>query len=135
MILPNIAFIDDSFAVRQLWKLKIKDATFIDFETPEMFFAKVQTEKAFLDQIECVITDFYFDGLSGFTGLTFAQKLRPQFQKSIILATSAMDFDENLPDCFDLLIDKDPVSWKELSSKMNKGTRMGISNLSSNFSN
>jgi hypothetical protein len=123
MTFPNIALIDDSFAVRQLWKLKIEDATFIDFETPELFLAKVEQEQGFLDKIECVITDFYFDGLSGFTGLTFAQLLRAQYPKPIILATSAMDFDEHLPDSFDLLIDKDPLSWEELSKKILAASR------------
>ena len=120
-VLPEFALLDDSRLTLRAWQRKIgKDAVVHVFTSPNEFRAHVDANKDFLARLGFVVTDFYFaEGVLD-TGFTFAESLRPNFAKPILLCSDGDFTPEIIKGHVDAVISKDPEPWSELSSKVMK---------------
>ena len=117
--LPEFALLDDSKLTLRAWQRKMaKEAVVHVFVGPKEFHAHVKANKGFLEGLHCVVTDFYFAEGVLETGFTFAQDLRSVFAKPILLCSDGDFTSEMIEGHLDAVIPKEPVSWREIASKV-----------------
>lgn len=120
---PEFALLDDSRLTLRAWQRKIgKDAILHVFTGPSEFRAHADANADFLSRLKFVVTDFYFAEGVLETGFSFAESLRPNFSKPIVLCSDGDFNSEMIKGHVDAVISKSPVTWSELSSKVSTGT-------------
>lgn len=113
---PRVIFLDDSPLARWVWDAKLKtDVDVRCFEGPSQLKEALTAGEFKLDQIHTVITDHFFSANESQTGLELASTLRTLgFTGRIFLASNGVFTPEELQNCVDKVVDKNPVNWEQL---------------------
>jgi len=93
---PNhLIVVDDCRFQRYHWaNLKSLKEDVKTFESPEEFLAAVQKDPLVMKGAKGIITDYYFDGVSSYSGLEFAKVLRKMGYHRKVYLCSDGEFDE-----------------------------------------
>lgn len=110
-----IVIIDDSFILRESWRIQI-DVNQISFSTPEEFFLAIDANPSLLSNTTCIITDNDFGNQSIFTGHQLAEKLRNlNFSKPIFLCSDGIFEDQSIGKYFNKRVSKNALQcWQEI---------------------
>jgi signal transduction histidine kinase len=85
----KIAIVDDDELIHMTWRLIWPRQDIYTFTSPEYFLDVVQTDPSFLDTVDLVVTDLFFDKQSKLTGLDFAKNLTKLGFNKIILSSGS----------------------------------------------
>ncbi len=117
--LPEIAVVDDSKILLRTWKIRLSpDAIVHTFACPRDFREHVAQNSDFLNRLALIIIDFTFDNEPGENGITFAQSLKPIFNKPMILCSESEFKDADIALYFEAAIPKMPSDLKTLMENM-----------------
>lgn len=116
-----VALVEDSLFLQDAWVHEATAFTVLPFEGPTAFFNAMKENPDLLEQLQFIITDYFFDHEQDSNGFTFAEKLRKthSFQKPILLASNSEPPAEHL-DAFEMVIDKNPTEGHELWEKVKR---------------
>lgn len=116
----SVAIVDDSALVRLSWKSKLSDADVHLFSSPEDFWQHCRTDENFLSSLKYLIVDYVFDN-SKEDGVGFARSVRAQRSALGIALSSSIDANHELfANIFDVILDKDALSFEELKTKFER---------------
>jgi hypothetical protein len=112
---PKIYVIEDSIMTLDAWlSLLAPDCDVTGFEEPESFKKLLEEDATFLNGVDAVITDFYFEP-SEITGDLLGQWIKAKnADVSVLLCSDGFSPNERVPSGVDRIIAKTPVSLKWL---------------------
>lgn len=91
----KVAVVEDNVFLLELWREQLGDEVCV-FESPEEFFLAANTPN-FLDGLDAVITDYYFDEKSSATGADVARFLQQRdFSAKVFLASDSIGLEAEL---------------------------------------
>ncbi len=113
--LPEVVFIDDNVFIGESWCAELAAGANVHyFESPEVFFAAVQTDSSLLARVLCVVTDYFFDG-SDVNGLDLARRVKSMSPATLVFLSSDADFEESaLAGAVDGSVGKAPLAADDL---------------------
>jgi signal transduction histidine kinase/DNA-binding NarL/FixJ family response regulator len=114
----RLAFLDDAKTFTMIWKMKLKSQMDIEtFSKTTDFLTAVESDPAFLQSFDIIVTDFHFADGDPHTGKTLATKIRQLgFTKPIMLASNG-DFNaEELKPDLNGCVGKDVPSLSEIEN-------------------
>jgi len=120
---PEVAIVDDNSFVTDAWKRTLAGIRVHAFSSPVEFWKQADSEKDFLERLDCVLTDYYFEeGMSAAAenGGDFAMAVKQRSNVPVLLSSDAV-FAGNDVDPVDAIIGKDPLSWEELRKIIDTG--------------
>lgn len=116
---PKIAVVDDDVFIQSAWKKELKkDSEPLLFDGPSKFWQCLENAQNLKDELEGIITDYYFDDSEKINGLEFASELKERgFTCPVILCSDGSFSSEELKH-IDAVIPKEPKSWQNLNSNI-----------------
>ena len=113
-----VVVVDDDVFTLEAWTTILDDAELMTFESPTLFWQYLAANKAFINDIKLIVTDFYFDNETHENGESFAIKIKSIGNIPVILSSNASF--SNLPTIFDGVIGKEPTSYHDMNRKIKK---------------
>ena len=111
--------VDDSRILLKTWKIRLSpDAIVHTFACPRDFREHMAQNSDFLNRLALIIIDFTFDNEPGENGITFAQSLKPIFNKPMLLCSESEFKDAEIAPYFEAAIPKMPSDLKTLMENM-----------------
>ncbi|APJ02970.1 hybrid sensor histidine kinase/response regulator [Silvanigrella aquatica] len=113
--LRTIVVIDDEDAYHQFWKVTVTDAHVMTFLHPDAALEFFYNNLELVQNIECIIVDFYFDNSGqNICETNFLEKLKDfNFTKPVFVSTNAI-LNKETARYFSGVIKKEPYSMKKL---------------------
>ena len=110
-----IVVIDDEDIYHKFWEITVTDAKVETFLHPDSAYEYFNSKPDFIDKIECIIVDYYFDNsMQNICQMNFLDKMKSlNFKKPIFISTNAI-LDTNDSNCFDGVINKEPYCLEKL---------------------
>jgi hypothetical protein len=119
-----IVIIEDDIYMRKFWQKKLGEPNAKIFSSPSEFLIHVRENPSFMENIDCVVTDFYFEN-DQMTGTELARVIRSQSSDCILFLSSSSQethFDHAELELFDTVLEKRVYARHELSQIRTKAS-------------
>lgn len=110
---PRVVFMDDSPLARWAWDSKLKSKVdIVCFSDPSQFLFALEKTEIVLQDIDTLITDYWFASTENLNGLELAREVRALgFSGRILLASNGEFSAAELSGLIDKVVAKQPVDW------------------------
>lgn len=112
----QIAVIDDDIFIREAWALLGHEFDALTFESPEAFLAEIARNPNLGGAFDAIIVDYNFGGRSHMSGADLAAVLKTVTASPLILSTDSQPSEIRGAELFDLRLEKNIMTWRELGS-------------------
>lgn len=118
----KIALIDDDNLIHMAWRLLWSKEELISFTNPETFIEAIESDPAYLDTFDIVITDLYFDKESQYSGIDIGRLLRKKDFTNIILCSGSdkSSLEDEARSIFAHIFSKEILSKHDLLKRINQ---------------
>lgn len=117
----RVIVVEDSFIIRKSWELELGSMSYRGFQSVESFVEWIESDHSCLEDIICVVTDYYFEN-SSMTGADLVKWMRENYKLPVLLST---EFPSHLPEEFrSLAIGKSALSVEKILQKI--GDRQSV---------
>lgn len=113
-----VVVVDDDVFTLEAWEAILDDASVRTFVSPTKFWEFLAADKAFINDIKLIVTDYYFANETEETGETFAARIKEIGNIPVVLSSNG--FFSVLPSVFDASIGKEPNTYQAIREKIKK---------------
>jgi len=109
----RLAVVEDTLIYHSLWQKSPANFRVDIFDNPKDFWTYSYSHPEYFGQLDCIVTDFYFNGFPGDIAIAFAAKIkriRPSLPVFLCSEGGRIDLDD-----FDEKIPKFPDNWMKLA--------------------
>lgn len=118
---PWLAVLDDNALLLEAWQAAVSDARVFAFPSPSAFWRMAEAEPTWLEQLDAVVTDYYFDQPGEDDGVAFAELLRSRMPGLPVFLSSDATLEQGSVGTIEACIDKDPVAYDDLMRRRRAG--------------
>ncbi|MGY3803573.1 sensor histidine kinase [Pigmentibacter ruber] len=113
----SIIVLDDDPLIIRSWKRALKNVNTISFLYPEELLQQFNKQSKLTNEIDFIISDYYFGNNSNLSFKDFVSDLRKMYQGIIFLSTDSEDIDSLMLDKYRIIkIEKKVYSYDQLNS-------------------
>lgn len=123
---PLVAILDDNEFVLEAWRARMSDARVRTFTGPREFWKAAEDDPKLLSELECVVSDLYFEEGEPEDGLQFLERLRQGYRVAGVLSTDAPPDGLGEAGASVVRVGKQPITWAELKGSLERISRRDV---------